>query len=1148
MLPNRFRWVYCKLEVLRQCHRNDLRRILKEFPPSLDETYQRILKEINGANAKQAHRLLQCLVAAHRPLRVEELAVVLALDVDAGGVPRFNAEWRWEDHEAAVLSTCSSLVSVVNHGGSRVVQFCHFSVKEFLMSDRLSSTEGISQFHISHEPSNAVLTQACLGVLLSEDGPTKGPTSEDSAGGIPLSEYASENWLEHALVGNVELQVKDALDCLFDRDKPHFEALLRREGISRELRSSDKDPKGVLTPAFPFSVAVKLGLRGLAERLVVANPPQVTEFRFHGCTLLHLAVRDEAIEVTRLLLAHGADRNSRPDHPTPRHIASPQRHSEKLLDGSLDEIGKIENSLQKSDAHASSEGSSDDDMRCGEEWGFTPLHLAVSQGHLELSRMLLENEADPRMHDNNGDTPLHLAASGCHLEIIRILLEYNAEVNSRNEDGSTPLLIASSKGDLDILRLLLEHEADAFVHDNSGSTPLHFAVIGGHVEVVRMLLERKAEVNSRNQDGSTPSHIASSKGKLDILRLLLVHGADAFVHDNSGNSPLHFAVIGGHLEVARVLLECKADADALRDKGLTPLHQASQSWWRGDPDIVQLVRLFLDNGENVNVHDKRGNTPLHFAAYEGDLEVARTLLEFKAEVDSLNDDGLTPLQLALEGRREGYPDIMRLLLDHGANVEAHDKGGNTTLHFTASGGDLEVTRMLLEFKAEVNSLNQDRYTPLLMASSKGNLDISRLLLTHGADPFVHDNNGSTPLHLATIGRHFEVARSLLEYKADVNTLDGGGWTPLHKASQCWWKGDPEIVRLVRLLLDNDANVEVQDKHENTALHFAASEGHLEVVCMLLEFKAEVDSRNQDRSTPLLIASSKGNLEISRLLLTRGADPFVHDNNGSTPLHLATIGRHFEVARSLLEHKADVNALDGGGWTPLHKASQCWWKGDPEIVRLVRLLLDNDANVEVQDKHENTALHFAASEGHLEVTRMLLEFKAEVNSRNRDRSTPLLIASSKGNLDISRLLLTRGADPFVHDNNGSTPLHLATIGRHFEVARSLLEHKADVNALDGGGWTPLHKASQCWWKGDPEIVRLVRLLLDNDVNVNARDKGGNTALHFAASEGHLEVVRMLLEFKAEVNFRNQDGSTPSLIASSKGNLDILQLLLAHSVEE
>jgi ankyrin repeat protein len=100
-----------------------------------------------------------------------------------------------------------------------------------------------------------------------------------------------------------------------------------------------------------------------------------------------------------------------------------------LLDGSLYEVDEIENSLQVNDAHVSSKERFDDDMNCGGEWGFTPLLLAVSQGHLELCEMLLEHEADAFVHDNSGNTSLHLAAIGGHLEVARILLEFKAEVD-----------------------------------------------------------------------------------------------------------------------------------------------------------------------------------------------------------------------------------------------------------------------------------------------------------------------------------------------------------------------------------------------------------------------------------------------------------------------------------------------------------------------------------------------------------------------------------------------------------------------------------------------------------------------------------------------------------------------------------------------
>src|SRR5712672_1495365 len=161
-LPNRFRWAFCQLEVLRHCLPSSMRRTLNELPESLDETYERVLKEIKKPNRHHAHRILQCLIVAIRPLRVDELAEVLAVDFDdPEGIAKLNPSWRWEDEEQALLSSCSSLITIVESddvestdaesddvesddaesddvesGDSRVVQFSHFSVKEFLTSPR----------------------------------------------------------------------------------------------------------------------------------------------------------------------------------------------------------------------------------------------------------------------------------------------------------------------------------------------------------------------------------------------------------------------------------------------------------------------------------------------------------------------------------------------------------------------------------------------------------------------------------------------------------------------------------------------------------------------------------------------------------------------------------------------------------------------------------------------------------------------------------------------------------------------------------------------------------------------------------------------------------------------------------------------------
>ena len=106
---NRFRWVFCQLEVLRDCLPPSVRRTLDELPESLDETYERILKEIKKPNRDHARRLLSCLVTAVRPLLVEELSEILAIDYDdEEGIPRVNPNWRWEDQEQALLTSCSS--------------------------------------------------------------------------------------------------------------------------------------------------------------------------------------------------------------------------------------------------------------------------------------------------------------------------------------------------------------------------------------------------------------------------------------------------------------------------------------------------------------------------------------------------------------------------------------------------------------------------------------------------------------------------------------------------------------------------------------------------------------------------------------------------------------------------------------------------------------------------------------------------------------------------------------------------------------------------------------------------------------------------------------------------------------------------------
>src|SRR5712691_12177020 len=217
MLLHRFRCVFCQLETLRPCLPPSVHRILTEMPETLDATYERILQEIPKSNQVYAHRLLQCLTVACRPLRARELAEVLAVDFMASdGIPKLKEALRWEDQEQAVLSACSSLITVIEDENSRVVQFSHFSVKEFLTSDRLSTSkiDASRYHHILLEPAHTTMAQACLSVLLRLDPHIDGAD-------FPLALYAAAHFGDHAEFEGALSHI-DGVDSLLDADKSHF--------------------------------------------------------------------------------------------------------------------------------------------------------------------------------------------------------------------------------------------------------------------------------------------------------------------------------------------------------------------------------------------------------------------------------------------------------------------------------------------------------------------------------------------------------------------------------------------------------------------------------------------------------------------------------------------------------------------------------------------------------------------------------------------------------------------------------------------------------------------------------------------------------------------------------------------------------------
>jgi len=415
----------------------------------LDTTYERILQEIKKPNKRLAQRVLQCLVIAIRPLRVEELAEVLAVDFDnAGGVPLLKPDWRWEDEELALVSACSSLITIVRDGRWRVVQFSHFSVKEFLTSSRLATPSNeVSSYHIDLEPAHTILAQACLGVLLQIQNNVEGHTSEDH----PLSGYAAKHWTTHAQFGEVSSHSRKGMEYLFDPGKPHFMMWLtiydidigpRSDSIFYGFSPTVKTPVVSLRYVAPVYYAALCGFHDLVKHLIVKYPQDVNANGGYYMRPLIAALAGGHFQTADLLRRNGAN----------------------------------------------------PDIQDQVKW--TPLHFAAVDDDYGMVLEFFEYDADIHAEDVGQRIPLHRAPRSYQLKddsVLRLLLEYGANVNAQSVHGWTPLHVASYDGMVEVARLLLEHGADVEAKDDRGITALRVVGSRRRDEVVKLLREHGAK-------------------------------------------------------------------------------------------------------------------------------------------------------------------------------------------------------------------------------------------------------------------------------------------------------------------------------------------------------------------------------------------------------------------------------------------------------------------------------------------------------------------------------------------------------------------------------------------------------------------------------------------------------------------------------
>uniref|UniRef100_A0A8C9L836 Ankyrin 3 n=1 Tax=Pavo cristatus TaxID=9049 RepID=A0A8C9L836_PAVCR len=516
-------------------------------------------------------------------------------------------------------------------------------------------------------------------------------------------------------------------------------------------------------------------------------------------------------------------------------------------------------------------------------------------------------------------------------------------------------------------------------------------------------------------------------------------------------------------------------------------------------------------------------TPLHVASKRGNANMVKLLLDRGAKIDAKTRDGLTPLHC---GARSGHEQVVEMLLDRGAPILSKTKNGLSPLHMATQGDHLNCVQLLIQHNVPVDDVTNDYLTALHVAAHCGHYKVAKVLLDKKANPNAKALNGFTPLHIACKKNRIKVMELLLKHGASIQAVTESGLTPIHVAA---FMGH---VNIVSQLMHHGASPNTTNVRGETALHMAARAGQTEVVRYLVQNGAQVEAKAKDDQTPLHISARLGKADIVQQLLQQGASPNAATTSGYTPLHLSAREGHEDVASVLLEHGASLAIITKKGFTPLHVAAKY---GKIEVANL---LLQKNASPDASGKSGLTPLHVAAHYDNQKVALLLLDQGASPHASAKNGYTPLHIAAKKNQMDIATTLLEYGADANAVTRQGIAPVHLASQDGHVDMVSLLLTRNANVNLSNKSGLTPLHLAAQ------EDRVNVAEVLVNQGAAVDAQTKMGYTPLHVGCHYGNIKIVNFLLQHSAKINAKTKNGYTPLHQAAQQGHTHIINVLLQH----
>jgi ankyrin repeat protein len=646
----------------------------------------------------------------------------------------------------------------------------------------------------------------------------------------------------------------------------------------------------------------------------------------------------------------------------------------------------------------------------------------ITKGYIQQTLNLFHKKCNVELEDEYGRSCLHICAQRGHEKLLSALLQRDADLEATNKVGWTPLLTACWHGQVTCIKQLVRRSAIIDARDEEGLGVLHLIGLSCILGNVAMVPYHNRRAHAKFRKGMFETHIqlmVKDKKNKDRQKKF-----EAQRRRIEGLPPEE---ITGHKREAPTKMQRGSkgivDADGRTLNQMSLKGEKFVQAWKANPNVFEnivygeLAKGAARKNEKVkcNARDKYQRTPLIYAAREGKLYFVSRLIHDMADVNLPDADGASPLMHAILANK------------------------------------LEMIEHLIEVRAKINQSDARFKTPLHYALEVGNEIIVQKLLYSMSDPDAYDADGRTPLHTAMQSGSTHLLLMILEMTPSLDAVADPGWNILiFSVRYGLLKPLAEVVGPQARALEMASLF--TDRQGKTALHHAVEIQNAEYVGILITLRSDCTIKDCNGNTALHYACQLANLDILQQVSDQMETVDVTNDRKETGLHVAASNGHLAAVSYLAQEDkqlipANFHAKDQWGRTVLMHACI---SGNLDLVNV--LILNREGvnkkfsfsymNLNEPDIDGNTALAYAAREGHWNIIPSLIVGKASLSGQDEDGWGPLHLAANEGEQNVGRILLDCMAEVDQVDLRGWTPLMIAVSKGHEPMVRDLLEYYAD----------------------------------------------------------------------------------------------------------